>query len=335
MPNAKIELRSGKELRSPKRASRPKTDANQDDLRESIGRFGVVQPIVAKPDGEVIIGQRRSEIAKRLGIEVPVIVREDLRDELDAWEARLSEELAHKPWEELPLAEEVRRLYEKRKESDPKLSQAKFAKRLGVSEDTLQTRLRLAGLPNEVKDKVESGRLSVWDAYSIDKTAQLTEKEKIKLAEKVAEGTVPGGRKLEGEVLPLLREAPKDVRTALIHHRDTTYEDTRRYLARQEAKKAEGAEHTLHGLAALVRQQFRNWRGALRGTRDIVPLFPEAEWVSIEALIFELVEELNAWRKVRRDREEMTKAKALSAKPERVIKMVEDREERWASSTEE
>ncbi len=339
MPHAKIEVRSSRELRPPRRASRPKEDhVGQDDLRKSIARFGVLQPIVARRDGEVIIGQRRSEAARRLGLDVPVIFRDDLRDEVAALEARLGEELAHQPWGDLALAEEIRKLYEAYKERNKQFTQVKLADRLGVSPDKVGKYLALAGLPEEIKEKVSDQELSAHDAVQIGGIADLTEKEKTKLARKVVEGKIPGGRKLIAEVAPLIRKAPEDVREALIHHRDTTYEDARRHLARREvkeAKKATGAEHTLHGLAATIREQFRNWRGSLRGTRDVVPLFPENEWVNIEALILELVDELSAWRKARRDREEITKAKALiGARPERVIKIVEDRKERWVPLTE-
>ncbi len=331
MAQTKIEVRNSRELRAPRRASRPKDDADQGDLRESIRRFGVVQPIIAKPDGEVIVGQRRSEAAKRLGLDVPVIIRDDLRDEIAAWEARLSEEMVHQPWERLDLAEEIRRLYEAHKKRDDKFPRAKLAERLGVSESTLKNYFILAGLPEEVKEKVQRGDLTSRDARTIGDIADLTEREKVKLATKVAEGKIPTGRKLEDEVAPLIRKAPEPIRSALIHHRDTTYEDARRTLARRETKEAEakGAEHTLHGLAAVIRERFRHWRGALRGTQVIVPLLSDNEWTSIEALILELMDELKAWRTARHDREEMSKAKALIAsKPERVVKLAQDAEQK-------
>lgn len=49
-------------------------DAGVEPLMKSLQRFGWQQPIVAKPDGEVLAGNARLKAAKRLGMTtVPVV----------------------------------------------------------------------------------------------------------------------------------------------------------------------------------------------------------------------------------------------------------------------
>lgn len=57
-----------------------KNDAQMEALRESIGRFGILNPIIVRPklEGyyEIVSGHRRCEAARQLGFtKVPVLIR--------------------------------------------------------------------------------------------------------------------------------------------------------------------------------------------------------------------------------------------------------------------
>lgn len=311
------------------------------DLQKSIQRFGVLQPVVAKKDGEVIIGQRRSEIAKRLGLEIPVIIRDDLSDEVAAFEARLSEEMSHHAWEELALAEEVRKVFEAHKKRDKNFRQVNLAQRVGTTTEKVSKYLTLAGLPDEVKERVADQELSAHDAFVISGIADLTDRQKAKLAKKVADEKIPGGRKLIAEVAPFIRRAPEPVRKALIENPKATYWDVQRHVEKQEERKEKAAKQSkevgssLRGLVAKVEERLRYWAGAMLGIRQmqIAALCPDDEWPDLEKSVRNLIDEC---QKLLDQRTKKTVAEAermIEARPDKVIDMVEKAGERWEATS--
>lgn len=338
----RIEMWKTRDLRTPRRGSRHHLTAEQQkDLLKSLKRFGMVQPIVIRPDGEVVIGQRRAEAAKALSLkEVPVIVHHDLKDEIETFQIRLSEEMSHSPMDRLSVAEHVSALFEHHSEEYKKrgrrFTQEDLAEHLGVSESIISRYGIVAKMPEEVKKEIRSERLSVRDAAQVARATGEPE-EQVKFAKKIAQGKIPGGATLEEEVVPLIKRAPETVKEALIRNPRTTYEDVQRHIKRQEVKETKAAKEvgrSVQGFAAGVIERVRYWREALRGLRraNVFPLFSEYDWVRLERALRELEEEVEDCLKSR-NRETLQEAKELiTNKPERALDMVRTAEGKWEST---
>lgn len=338
----RIELWKTRDLRTPRRGSRPHLTADQQkDLVTSLKRFGLVQPIVVKPDGEVVIGQRRAEAANALGLkEVPVIVHRDLKDEIETLQVRLSEEMSYNPMDRLSVAEHVAALYEHHKREHEnqgrKFTQDDLAERLGVSESTISRYGIVAKMPEQVKKEIREERISLRDALQVAR-ATGEPGEQAKLAKKIAQGKIPGGTTLEEEVVPLIKRAPETVKEALIRNPRTTYSDVQRHIKRQEVKDTKGAKEvgrSIQGFAAGVIERVRYWREALRGLRraNVFPLFSEYDWVRLERALRELIDEIEDCLKSR-NKETLQEAKHLiETKPERVLDTVKSVEGSWETT---
>ncbi len=324
--------KASRELKKPSRAARPH-EGDLEDLKRSLKRYGVLQPIIAKPNGEVVIGQRRAEAAKLLGIRVPVVVRADLADEMAALEARLSEELSHTPWDRVALAEEIRKLYESHKERNKDFTREDLADRLGITVSNLETLFTVAGLPKEIKREVHRGGLSASDARTIAGIGGLKDEEKIRLAKKVAAGKIPGGRKLNEEVAPLIRRAPEAVRKQLVENPRVDYWQAARHVVEKERKDKEHAKvgTTVRGFVATLVERLKFWRLAFHSAKVVVPFIPETQWQMLERVIRELIEDLEDALK-ERTKQKVTEAQALlSSRPEKIIDLVKTSEDKFGT----
>ncbi len=339
MATMRIEMWKTRDLRTPRRGSRPHLTADQQkDLITSLKRFGLVQPVIVKPDGEIVIGQRRAEAARALGLkEVPVIVHRELKDEIDTLQVRLSEEMSHSPIDRLSVAEHVNALFEHHKREHEKqgrkFTQDDLAERLGVSESTISRYGIVAKMPEPVKREMREERISLRDVVQVAR-ATSEPAEQTKLAKKIAQGKIPGGTTLEEEVVPLIKRAPETLKDALISNPRTTYADVQRHIKRQEVKETKAAKEvgrSIQGFAAGVIERVRYWREALRGLRraNVLPLFSEYDWVRLERALRELTEEVEDCLKSR-NRETLQEAKELiTAKPDRAMNRVKTAEEGW------
>jgi ParB/RepB/Spo0J family partition protein len=124
------------------------------ELMRSIEERGLLQPITVRPVGdryEVIIGRRRYEACRALGLKkIPVIIREMSDDEAVA--ASLIENIQRGNLEPEEEAEAIQRLMEMSREKygDPR----KVAKALGLSEQTVRERLSILELLPKVRKGV-------------------------------------------------------------------------------------------------------------------------------------------------------------------------------------
>jgi ParB family transcriptional regulator, chromosome partitioning protein len=338
----RVEMWKTRDLRTPSRGSRLHlTAAQQKDLLTSLKRFGLLQPIVVKPDGEVVIGQRRAEAAKVTGLkEVPVIVRRDLMDEIEALQLRLSEEMSHNPMDRLTVAEHVATLYKHHKreyeQQHRKFTQEDLAERLGVSESTISHYEIVAKMPEPVKKEIREERISLSDAIQVGR-ATGEPSEQAKLAKKIAQGKIPGGRTLEEEVVPLIKRAPETVKEALIRNPRTTFADVQRHIKRQEEKGTKASKEvgrSIQGFAAGVIERVRYWRESLRGLEkaNVLPLFSEYDWVRLERALRELMEQIEDSIKARNKQTLQEARELLETKPERAIDMVKTAEGKWEAS---
>ena len=142
-------------------AGQPRVEFSQEainQLAESIGEHGVLQPLLVRPltNGryQIVCGERRWRASRIAGLtEVPVVVRE-LTD-VDAYEIALVENLVREDLNPMEEAKGYETLL-----SEYGLTQEEIAKRVGRSRSAVANALRLLGLPSSVMSLVSKGVLS-------------------------------------------------------------------------------------------------------------------------------------------------------------------------------
>ena len=135
-----------------------------DELRSSIARDGILQPVLVREvngDYELIAGERRWRAAMDLGFEsIPAFVRnfeEDRRLEL-----ALVENLQRADLNPIEIATAYRALQE-----SLQITQEEIAERVGKNRSTVAHALRLLDLPQGIRDDVSRGTLSQGHARAI------------------------------------------------------------------------------------------------------------------------------------------------------------------------
>jgi len=135
-----------------------------DALTESVKEQGIIQPILIRKDEqgyELIAGERRLKAAKRAGLtQAPAIVREITDAEL--LEISIVENIQR---ENLTPMEEAEAYHCLMKEFG--LTQEQVAARVGKSRSSVANFLRLLNLPEEIKDSIMDGVISMGHARAI------------------------------------------------------------------------------------------------------------------------------------------------------------------------
>jgi len=148
-----------------------------DELAQSIKQYGVVQPLVASPEGKkyrIIAGERRWRAAKLAGLkQVPVLVRTS--KELEQLEVAIIENVQRVDLSPLEQAVSIERLHQQFNSSYEQI-----AKRLGKAHSTVVNIVRLLQLPEEAKEALFKKDISEGHARQIlalknhpDKQAEL------------------------------------------------------------------------------------------------------------------------------------------------------------------
>jgi len=134
------------------------------ELAESIKKHGVIQPIVVKAEGgnfEVIVGERRLRAAKIAGFsEIPAVVKEYRDDEL--LEIALIENIQREDLNPIEEAMAYKMILERQN-----ITQEELSKRVGKSRSYIANMVRLLELPEEVKEGVSRGTISVGQAKAL------------------------------------------------------------------------------------------------------------------------------------------------------------------------
>lgn len=145
----------------------PRTVFDEDELAElthSIKEFGLLQPIVVRPDGpnyELIMGERRWKAAAKAGLKhIPAIVRET--SDQDMLRDALLENIHRVQLNPLEEAAAYQQLLE---EFD--VTQEELADRLGRSRPVITNMIRLLKLPVGVQRRVAAGVLSAGHARAL------------------------------------------------------------------------------------------------------------------------------------------------------------------------
>ena len=153
------------------------------ELAASIREHGVLQPLIVRPllggEYQLIAGERRYRAAMLAQVPtVPVVIRE--YSDMEAMEVALVENLQRRDLNPLEEGAGYKALAEQFS-----MTQAEIAKRVGKSRPAVANAMRLCELPQEVKDAVSSGILSMGHARAL---LSLEEDEKIcQAARRVAE----------------------------------------------------------------------------------------------------------------------------------------------------
>src|SRR5438067_1759690 len=145
----------------------PRRVFNQEKLNElalSIKANGIIQPIVARRDGErfqIIAGERRWRAAQIAGLQkIPCLVREVADDSV--LEISLIENIQREDLNPIEEATAYKRLID-----NLSLSQEELAKRVGKDRSSITNALRLLRLPTEIQQLVEEEKLSMGHARAL------------------------------------------------------------------------------------------------------------------------------------------------------------------------
>src|SRR5579862_7372618 len=136
------------------------------ELRDSIRKHGVVQPVVVRPASEdgryiLVLGERRLRASKMAGKQtIPALVRR--LSPQQAAEMTVLENVQREDLNPIEQAEAFRVL-----SKEFHLTQAQIAERIGVSRETVANYMRLLRLPQEVMGYLVSGRLSFSDCREL------------------------------------------------------------------------------------------------------------------------------------------------------------------------
>jgi ParB family chromosome partitioning protein len=150
---------------NPKQPRRRFDETAQAELIASVKRQGLLQPILVRPvDGgrfEIVAGERRWRAAQAAQLhDVPVLVRR-LTDE-EAFEVALVENIQRQDLNAIEEAEGYKRLIE-----DYGHTQEDIARIVGKSRSHVANLVRLLDLPDDVRDLLIDGRLTMGHARAL------------------------------------------------------------------------------------------------------------------------------------------------------------------------
>lgn len=153
------------------------------DLAESIKANGVVQPIIVRPAGagfELIAGERRFRAAKLASLAtIPAIIRQASDEQMLEWS--LIENIHRANLNPIERAKAYQNYL-----STFSLTQAEAAERLGENRSVVANYLRLLDLPDEVKQMLAEGQLTMGHARAM--LALPTDELRRKLANRAMAG---------------------------------------------------------------------------------------------------------------------------------------------------
>jgi len=134
------------------------------ELTESIKANGIIQPVVVRPAGvgyELIAGERRFRAARLASLtEIPALVRQATDEQLHEW--ALVENIHRVDLNPIERAKAYREYVD-----CFSLTQAEAAERLGEGRSVVANYMRLLDLPQEIKQMLGQGQLSMGHARAI------------------------------------------------------------------------------------------------------------------------------------------------------------------------
>ncbi len=177
-------------------------EADLAELAASVKANGVLQPILLRPfqgGYQLIAGERRFRAAQMAGlVAVPALVREVSDEQLFEWS--LVENIHRRDLNAMERAKAYQRYL-----GAFSLTQAEAAQRLGEDRSVIANYLRLLDLPDELKQMLADGRLTMGHARAI--LSLPTDELRRKLANRAMAGRL-SVREVERLVRKYLEESP-------------------------------------------------------------------------------------------------------------------------------
>jgi ParB family transcriptional regulator, chromosome partitioning protein len=155
-------------------------DARLAELADSIKQQGILQPLIvrkAEQGYELVIGERRLRAAQKAGLDrVPVIIKEVT--DAESMEMALVENIQREELTPIEEALAYRQLME-----ELRLTQEEVASRVGKSRPVITNLLRVLTLPDEIKEEVDRGNLSVGHARTL--LSLVTPEQQVAMARRI------------------------------------------------------------------------------------------------------------------------------------------------------
>lgn len=153
------------------------------ELAESIGKVGLMQPIVVRETSpgkyEIVAGERRWRAAKLAQLStIPIVVRK--ASDADAMQLALIENIQREDISPLELAEAYKSLLEAHG-----LTQEDLSVRVGKARSSVANALRLLKLPDEIRDALRSAKITEGHARALLQFE--TDAERILVFERILE----------------------------------------------------------------------------------------------------------------------------------------------------
>jgi len=202
---------------------KPRSTSDPEKIRElmqSIKKLGLVHPVILRPKGdsfEIVVGDRRSEAARRVGMtKIPAIIR-DVSDR-EALEIMLAENIHREDLSAVDKGRICKLLKEKFPAEYP--NNEAIAEKLGLTAATIRDWMQLAEAPKEIQEliapevksggAVPRGKIEYTTALEIMRKVEKPEKQ-VSLVKEVARRHVP--RRVVRQVIKKVEHAPqKEVR---------------------------------------------------------------------------------------------------------------------------
>lgn len=172
------------------------------ELAESIRQHGVIQPIIVRTvlrGYEIIAGERRYRASKYCGKETIAAVVRSFTDQ-QVMEIALIENLQREDLNAIEIAVAYQALLD-----EFKITQEELSLKVGKSRSHIANFIRLLSLPDEIKENVSRGTISMGHARAL--VAIKDEKVQHELAEQVIEHTL-SVRQLEDMIQNLDKPVP-------------------------------------------------------------------------------------------------------------------------------
>ncbi|MEG0440457.1 ParB/RepB/Spo0J family partition protein [Solibacillus cecembensis] len=174
------------------------------ELSASIIEHGIIQPIIVRKKGkkyEIVVGERRFRASKQAGLmEIPAIVKDF--DEQQMMEVAILENLQREDLTPIEEADAYNSLI-----NQLNFTQEDLAKRLGKSRPHIANLIRLLQLPDEIRELVNNGELSMGHGRAL---LGLKNKRRIpEIAQKVIKDQL-NVRQLEKLIQLLNEDVPRE-----------------------------------------------------------------------------------------------------------------------------
>lgn len=152
------------------------------ELAESIGKYGLIEPIVVKKSGAyyvIIAGERRWRASREAGLkEVPVVIRDVSEKEAD--EISLVENMHREDLNPIEEALAFQQYLDKYN-----ITQSELAEILVKSRVYISNTMRLLNLPEEIRQMLSSGKISAGHGKAI--LSLPTKEKQLELANAIVE----------------------------------------------------------------------------------------------------------------------------------------------------